>query len=158
MDLASRVRKGRVLDLGCGSGTHAIYLAGQGFSVVGIDGSSTAIRQAQRKAAQAGVNPAFLIQDVTRLEFLQDPFDAGLDVGCFHGLSKTGKKAYCHGLARYTHPGSLVLIWGFDRRYSNFGLTPEQVEHTFAPMFTLTRVEPSHLHQRPSHWYWLMRL
>lgn len=158
VDLASQVRKGRVLDLGCGSGTHAIYLAGRGFSVVGIDGSSTAIRQAQRKAAQAGVNPTFLIQDVTRLEFLQDAFDAGLDVGCFHGLSKAGKEAYCRGLARYTHPGSLVLLWGFDRRNPNFGLTPEQVERTFAPMFTLTRTEPSSLHQRPSHWYWLMRL
>lgn len=157
VDLASQVRKGRVLDLGCGSGTDAIYLAQQGFTVVGVDGSPVAIRRAQRKAAQAGVNPAFLIQDVTRLEFLQDPFDAGLDVGCFHGLSKAGKEAYCRGLVRYTHPGSLVLIWGFDQRNPNFGLTPEQVEQTFAPTFALTRLEPSQLHQRPSHWYWLMR-
>jgi cyclopropane fatty-acyl-phospholipid synthase-like methyltransferase len=157
VDLASRVRKGRILDLGCGSGTHAIYLAEQGFTVVGVDGSPTALRQARRKAEQAGVNPAFFIQDVTRLDFLQDPFDAGLDVGCFHGLSKAGKEAYCRGLARYTRPGSMMLIWGFDRRNPNFGLTPEQVEQTFAPAFALLRLEPSRLHQRPSHWYWLIR-
>ncbi len=157
MDLTSRMRAGRVLDLGCGSGTQSIYLAQQGFAVVGVDGSPVAIRRAERKAMEAGVNPAFLIQDVTRLDFLQDPFDVGLDIGCFHGLSTAGKVAYCRGLARYTHPGSLALLWGFDRRFPNFGLTPGQVEQTFAPMFTLTAVEPSQLHQRPSHWYWLER-
>lgn len=158
MDLTSRVRQGRVLDLGCGSGTQSIYLAQQGFTVVGVDGSPVAIRRAQRKAVEAGVNPSFFIQDVTRLDFLQDPFDVGLDIGCFHGLSTAGKEAYCRGLARYTRPGSLVLLWGFDRRSPSLGLTPGQVEQTFAPMFTLTRVESSQLHQRPSRWYWLKRL
>lgn len=157
MDLATQLRAGRVLDLGCGSGTQSIYLAQQGFTVVGVDGSPVAIRRAQRKAVEAGVNPDFLVQDVTRLDFIQDPFDAGLDIGCFHGLSAAGKEAYIRGLARFTHPGSLVLIWGFDRRSPNFGLTPEQVERTFAAAFTLNRVEPSELHQRPSHWYWLTR-
>jgi len=104
------------------------------------------------------VKPLFLVQDVTRLELLQDPFDLGLDIGCFHGLSQAGKEAYCQGLARATRPGSLVLLWGFDRRSSRLGLDPEGVAQTFAPGFTLIRAEPSQLHLKSSHWYWLRRL
>ena len=66
-ELASHNGKTKnAIDLGCGTGTHSIYLAQQGFSVIGVDISPTAIRQAQKKASQAGVKPEFIIHDVTR--------------------------------------------------------------------------------------------
>ena len=157
VELAAQVRSGRALDLGCGTGTQAIYLAEQGFDVVGIDGSPTAIRRARQKAVRAGVKPLFLVGDVTCLELKQDPFDLGLDIGCLHSLSRAGKEAYARGLAGAMHPGSLVLLWGFDRRSSRLGLDPEAVEQLFFPDFALIRAEPSRLHERPSHWYTLER-
>ena len=59
IDLVRAVESGlikpcRAVDLGCGSGTNAIYLAGKGFDVTGIDLSSTALSIAQKKAQQAG--------------------------------------------------------------------------------------------------------
>jgi SAM-dependent methyltransferase len=157
VELAAQVRPGRALDLGCGTGTQAIFLALQGFDVVGVDGSPTAIRRAQQKAAKAGVKPLFLVGDVTRLDLKQGPFDLGLDIGCFHGLNQAGKEAYSRGLAGATRPGSQVLLWGFDRRSPRLGLDPEGVEQLFAPSFTLIRADPCWLHGRPSHWYTLER-
>ena len=46
---------GEVLDIGCGLGDNAIFLASRGHSVTGLDGSPTAIEQARSRAAQAGV-------------------------------------------------------------------------------------------------------
>ena len=48
---------GEVLDIGCGLGDNAIYLASRGHSVTGLDGSPTAIEEARRRADEAGVLP-----------------------------------------------------------------------------------------------------
>ncbi len=156
IELAGQPR-GRVLDLGCGTGTQAIYLAQQGFVVVGVDGSPTAIQRAQMKAAMAGVSLEFFIQDVTRLNVLQDPFDLVLDIGCFHGMGKPARQAYLAELQRLTHPGSQYLMWAVDYQFPSFGVTPQQVQEAFQPAFCLTRIAPSKMHNQPSTWYWLKR-
>ncbi len=56
----------RLLDLGCGTGEHARFLAEQGFEVVGVDASASMIEQATEEPAPAGVR--FVHGDVTRLE------------------------------------------------------------------------------------------
>jgi cyclopropane fatty-acyl-phospholipid synthase-like methyltransferase len=157
--LASRKGKTRnAIDLGCGTGTHSIYLAQQGFSVIGIDISPTAIQRAQKKASDAGVKPEFIIHDVTRLDFLKGPFDIALDVGCFHGMNSAAQQRYALELTRLMQPGSTLLMWGMDpRKLGLVSLTPDEVEKTFTPGFRLERVEPSQVNQRDGKWYWLNR-
>jgi len=60
--------RGTVLDLGCGSGNHSLYLARQGYTVVGVDFSPKAISLAKEKARLAGVTLEFRLGDVTRLD------------------------------------------------------------------------------------------
>jgi len=157
VQLASRSGKVRnAIDLGCGTGTHSIYLASQGFAVVGVDSSPTALRKARVKAARAGVNLEFMLHDVTRLDFLRGPFDIALDVGCLHGLSPAGRRCCAQELSRLMPPRGTLLIWGGDRA-AGFGLAPGEVEKTFAPGFRLERVEPGHIHGRQAKWYWLRR-
>jgi len=148
----------RALDLGCGTGAHSIYLAQHGFTVVGVDFSSKAIEMARDKARRTGTAIDFRIGDVTRLEFLREPFDVVLDIGCFHGLDAAGRARYAGHLARLTRPGSAFLLWAFDRP-SPFGVavTQETAQQYFAPHFAVRRIEPSFLHQRASTWYWLSR-
>lgn len=157
--LASLKRKTRnAIDLGCGTGTHSIYLAQQGFSVIGVDISPTAIQQDQKKASQAGVKPEFIVHDVTRLDFLSGPFDIALDVGCFHGMNAAGHQRYALELTQLMQPGSTLLVWGMDPRPLEFvSLSPDEVEKTFTPGFRLERVEPSQVNQRAGKWYWLNR-
>jgi 2-polyprenyl-3-methyl-5-hydroxy-6-metoxy-1,4-benzoquinol methylase len=156
--LSSRVGKtGAAIDLGCGTGTQSIYLAQKGLAVTGVDISPTAIRQAVKKASRAGVKPEFIVHDVTSLNFLRGPFDIALDMGCFHGLSNTGRQRYALGLTRLMRPGGVLLIWGMDPRPLGIGLTSAEVEKTFTSGFRLESVEPDQLHQRQSKWYWLFR-
>ena len=155
--LASHPGKTRnAIDLGCGTGTQSIYLAQQGFAVVGVDTSPTAIRKASAKAARAGVTLEFMLHDVTRLDFLPGPFDIALDVGCLHGLGAAGRRLVARELTRLMRPGGTLLIWGGDRA-AGFGLASGEVQNLFAPAFRLERVEPSQIHGRQAKWYWLQR-
>ena len=69
----------KVLELACGTGTVAIALAQEGYQVVGVDRSSSMLREAKKKAQQAGVKIPFLRQDMRNL-VLKDPVDL---VTCF---------------------------------------------------------------------------
>ena len=84
---AQAVRPARALDLGCGTGTHALYLAQHGWAVTGIDFSGVAIRDARTNAGNTP-NVTFIEGDVTKLSERQvaGPFDLALDIGCFHGI------------------------------------------------------------------------
>lgn len=64
-----------VLDLGCGTGGHAIELAARGYHVVGVDRSPSMLEVARAKAATRGVGPLFLCADVRSL-VLRERFDA----------------------------------------------------------------------------------
>ncbi len=146
---------GRALDLGCGTGTHSIYLARQGYTVVSVDFSAKAIQVANRKANQAEVKVDFRVDDVTRLDFLQEPFDIGLDVGCFHSLNKNERTHYAENLTRLMYPGGLFLLWAVEgQSRMGIGLSSEEIEQTFGPFFTLDQVKRDNLHGRASAWYW----
>lgn len=62
------IAPGKALEIGCGTGTNAIWLARQGFEVTGLDVSGIAIERAEAKAAAAGVSCRFSAGD-----FLADP-------------------------------------------------------------------------------------
>ena len=83
------VPAGRALDLGCGTGTIAIYLAQHGWEVVGVDYAWLAIWRAKRRAraCNAGCRVRFYCADVSRLDFLSDdpPFDLAIDVAACTG-------------------------------------------------------------------------
>lgn len=153
--LAENGRKqGRVLDLGCGTGKHSIYLAQQGFTVVGVDFSTKAIELARRNARRVGAAADFFTGDVTRLEFLHEPFDLVLDVGCFHGLDAPGRARYAAHLARLTRPGSTFLLWAFSSSsHFGIGLDPDMAPGYFEPYFALNRAEPGDFNGRASTWY-----
>ena len=55
------VKPCNTIDLGCGAGNYAIYLASKGFDVTGIDISPAAIKIAKENAEKKGVRPIFLL-------------------------------------------------------------------------------------------------
>jgi len=66
-----------ILDVGCGTGNHAILFAEKGYSVVGIDSSEVMINQAKRKVERKGLPVEFFVQDMRKLS-LGRKFDAVL--------------------------------------------------------------------------------
>ena len=152
---------GRALDLGCGTGTNSLYLARHGWQVVGVDLAAKAVRQAQRKAEEAGLSLEFYTADVTRLDFLQPPFDLALDIGCFHALDDQGWVRYRDQLRRLLSTGACFMLYAFGPRQGRFmqmGITQDQVRQLFQPDFHLLRVEGGADPTGPSAaWYWLER-
>ncbi len=55
---------GTALDLGCGEGGDAIWLAENGWAVTGVDLSPTAVRRAQTAAAASGIDARFEVADL----------------------------------------------------------------------------------------------
>ena len=79
---------GRALDLGCGTGTDCIYLAGQGWEALGVDFAPKAIAIARARAAASGSSASFTVGDVTRLREVgvRGQYDLVIDIGCYHAM------------------------------------------------------------------------
>jgi SAM-dependent methyltransferase len=77
------VRVGRALEVGCGTGTNALWLAQHGFDVVAVDVAPLAIEAARKRVSDGGQCEFavldFLVEDPPRA-----PFDFVFDRGCFH--------------------------------------------------------------------------
>jgi cyclopropane fatty-acyl-phospholipid synthase-like methyltransferase len=154
---------GRALDLGCGTGTNAVYLARHGWNVVGVDFSALAIRRAVRRARRAGVACTFYQADVTDLSFLHQPFDLGLDIGCLHSVPRERRPFYAAHVARLIRPGGLLMLYAFapkenEEHASGRGLAPGEVRALLGPAFEVQRQSGGEDPSGPrSVWYWLRR-
>lgn len=155
---------GRALDLGCGTGTNSLYLAGYGWHVTGIDFIPSAVEQAHEKQRSAGTlagSVRFLVGDVTRLEALglEPGYTLLFDLGCLHTIEDSARASYARGVAHLAAPGALFLLYGFmpNQLLPNH-LTRTEVQTLFGAAFTLDRVvESLDRPGIPAAWYWLHR-
>lgn len=104
---------GEVLDIGCGLGDNAIFLASRGHSVTALDGSPTAIEKARSRAAHAGVSVDFAVADATNLTGYDGRFDTVVDSALYHCLDEDGRRAYAAGLYRATRRGARWHLYCF---------------------------------------------
>jgi 2-polyprenyl-3-methyl-5-hydroxy-6-metoxy-1,4-benzoquinol methylase len=105
--------RGRVLDIGCGTGDLAIWLAERGRTVTGVDFLAVPIERARRKAAERGVAVNFLQMDALAVGEIPERFDAVTDCGLFHTFDDSSRAAYVAALARLLEPGARLFILCF---------------------------------------------
>jgi SAM-dependent methyltransferase len=98
---------GVAVDLGCGLGAEAGYLAAAGWRTVGVDLSATALLAA---ASQARAAARFTRADVLRLPLREQSADVLLDRGCFHYLAAADRDAYADEARRVLRPGGRLLL------------------------------------------------
>ncbi len=105
-------RSKRILDIGCGTGRHALELTVRGYTVVGVDLSGSQLERAREKARERGVTVDFRREDARNLPF-DTEFDAALMLceGAFP-LMETDEMNYgiLRGAARALKPGGIFLF------------------------------------------------
>jgi SAM-dependent methyltransferase len=137
---------GSALDIGCGTGDNAIYLAKHGWVVTGVDYVAKPLEAARAKAKAAGITVDFREADATRLESagVGTGFTLIVDNGCLHGMSADDRDAYVRGVGSVIAPGGRLLIIAFTPggRFGVPGISPDEVMRLFADGWTVISSGP----------------
>lgn len=118
---------GRVLDVGCGTGEHTIFLTAAGYDVLGVDGAPTAVERARRNAAQHGVDARFEVADALHLAS-SPTYDTVIDSALFHIFDDRDRAIYVASLHTATHPGSMVHVLALSDSGRGFGPEVSEAE------------------------------
>ena len=142
---AGELNKSKTLDVGCGTGENALFLAENGFSVVGIDLSSRAIATAKAKAAKRKVQVDFQVGNALASDFKNGQFDNAIDSGLFHTFSDNERISFAGEIARVLAIGGKYFMLCFsDKEPTGWGgprrITREEIEATFSPLFNINYV------------------
>jgi SAM-dependent methyltransferase len=152
VDAAHRVT-GSVLDAGCGTGENALFFAGRGQRVTGIDFLAGPIDRARQKASERGLKGTFLVMDALTLKNLPEVFDSVIDSGLFHVFGDDDRRRYVKRLASVLKPGGRLFLLCFsDAEPGGQGprrVSREEIEAAFAQGWVVESVEPSRFDVRP---------
>jgi len=103
------IRPGMALDVGCGTGADAVYMAQKGFEVTAVDISPLAIERAHLLAEQVGVPVRFVLEDVFEFARTGESFEFVYDSGFYHFVRRYDLSRFLDLLWRVTRPGSYYL-------------------------------------------------
>jgi 2-polyprenyl-3-methyl-5-hydroxy-6-metoxy-1,4-benzoquinol methylase len=152
VDASNRI-VGSILDAGCGTGDTALFLAGQGKKVTGIDFLEEPIKRAKRKAAERGASATFLVKDAMALADWNERFDGVVDSGLFHVFSDVDRAKYVGGLATVLKPsGRLFLMCFSDQEPGTLGprrVSKKELHEAFANGWQIESIEPCQVETRP---------
>ena len=109
---ASNLAAGRALDLACGEGRHAVWLAERGWRVTAVDFSEVAIARARARAAREQVEVDFHCSDLLDFEPGRDAFDLVLVL--FLQLPRDERRLVLSRAAAALAPGGTFLLVGHD--------------------------------------------
>jgi SAM-dependent methyltransferase len=144
---------GSVLDVGCGTGENALFLASRGRTVTGIDFLAEPITRAQHKATERGMQVTFLVKNALTLKDWDERFDDVIDSGLFHVFNDEDRRRYVEGLATILKPGGcLFLICFSDEEPGTQGprrVSAKEIRDAFAEGWKIESITPTRFEVRP---------
>lgn len=129
-----KLKFGRVLDVACGCGRNACYLAHRGFEAVGVDRSPLAIGHAKKRAADEGIAPQFYVVDLEKLHIPHAPYDSIV-------ITRYLQRDLCPCLVKALKPGGILLYETYTLDYLRYGertadylLKPGELKELFSEL------------------------
>ena len=155
---SGHVQPCKTIDMGCGAGNYAIYLASVGFDMTGVDVSPSAIALAEANAKKKGVTCRFVAADVLGgLEEIAETFDFAYDWSLLHHVFPDNRRQYVENVHRLLAPGGQYLSVCFSEKDTGFGGTgkerrtpintvlyfssEDELRNLFEPYFHVTELE-----------------
>lgn len=157
-ELAALIADGKVhsdvLDAGCGVAELSLALAAQGYTVVGIDLTPTAVAAATQAAADRGLTTATFVQaDITSFTGYDDRFTTIIDSTLFHSIPVEGRDGYLSSVYRAAAPGANYYVLVFAKGAFPAELeekpnevTEEELRAAVGKYFTIDDVRPAFIH------------
>jgi len=139
------VEKGAALEICCGSGNNAVYLAKQGFTIHGIDISPTAISHARKKATEEGVKCELVTGNTLQLPYPDSTFTLVFDRGCFHSIAPHDRQTFVKSVYRVLKPTGKYQLICFSSRDHRSGppytFSPKDLRRNFLPFFKILYIK-----------------
>lgn len=158
---------GKVLELGCGYGDNAIWLAQQFFDVTGVDVSDIAVKKAEENAAEAGVECSFRVMDFLEKDAPGAPFGLVFDRGCFHSFDTEEERSlFARRVAEHLEADGLwlTLVGSADDPPRETGPPRRSlldVVHAVEPSFEIISISAGHFESTretpPRAWICLLK-
>ena len=134
--------RGKVLDVGCGTGEHTIMLTRLGYDVLGVDFAPQAVEQARRNAEAEGVDAPLEVADAMNLG--DSPlYDTIVDSALFHIFDDADRPKYVASLHGACLPGGVVHILALSDAGRGFGpeVSEEVIREAFADGWVLEALD-----------------
>lgn len=152
-----KIKPCKVLDVGCGEGFYAIYLASKGFDVTGIDISENAIRSAKKHAKKKSVKIKFIAMDTADLSKLKEKFDFVFEWALMHYIMPSQRQKYVEDIRKILRKGGKYFSYSFNENSPHFNQpgkkyrltppgqsTPEGGKHYFSSLKELKELFKPH--------------
>jgi SAM-dependent methyltransferase len=147
--MRSEAVAGRVLDIGCGTGEHALMAASAGLDATGIDSSPKAIRLAERKAVDRNIVARFIVGDALELRTRTEQYETVLDCGLFHVFDDDDRATFVNNLRATVVPGGHYFMLCFsDQQPGEWGprrVSRAEIEASFADRWSIESIEASRI-------------
>ena len=126
---SKQIRPGNVLELGCGAGRNAIYLAEQGCSVVGVDLSEKALEWAKQRTQGMDINIEWICANIFDVALQENSFDFIYDSGCFHHIAPHRRSTYLALIQKLVKPNGYFALCSFEKhgQYGGSAMSDEEV-------------------------------
>jgi SAM-dependent methyltransferase len=157
-ELAALIAAGKfrsdVLDAGCGFAELSLALAAQGYTVVGVDLTPTAVAAATKAAQERGLSTAsFLQADITSFSGHDGRFNTVVDSTLFHSLPVEGRDGYLRSVHRAAAPGAhyFVLVFAKGAFPAEMEPKPNEVDEdelraAMSKYWEIDEIRPAYIH------------